>query len=97
MDEPLSPDEVRRLLRAIVATGDGPGLRFTRHAETEMAGERPPMNRLTVRAAVLGGVVEPGEMISGTWRYRIRTQTGTHVVVAFRSESEAVVVTVWRA
>lgn len=43
-----------------------------------------------------GGVVRPGEYEHGTWRYRVETSRVT-VVVAFRSESEIVIVTAWRA
>jgi len=42
-----------------------------------------------------GGVIEPGQLIHGTWRYPVRT-TRICVVVAFRSESELTVVTAWR-
>jgi len=41
------------------------------------------------------GCVEGKDLISGTWRYRIRTPE-VCVVVAFRSETELVVVTAWR-
>jgi hypothetical protein len=43
-----------------------------------------------------GGVVEPGELERGSWRYRVKTNTMC-VVVAFRSEMELVVVTAWRS
>jgi hypothetical protein len=42
-----------------------------------------------------GGVVEPGELENGTWRYRVRTAR-IAVVTAFRSELELRVVTAWR-
>ena len=48
-----------------------------------------------VEAVLGGGVVEPGELEKGTWRYRIRAG-GAYVVVTFRSETMAVVVTTWR-
>jgi len=41
------------------------------------------------------GAVRPGEFENGSWRYRIETQRMTFVV-AFRSETRAVVVTAWR-
>lgn len=42
-----------------------------------------------------GGVCEPAEQVSGTWRYRVRTSR-MYFVVAFRSETELRVVTAWR-
>ncbi|MFN8176359.1 MAG: hypothetical protein U0167_00350 [bacterium] len=41
-----------------------------------------------------GGVVDPGELERGTWRYRVRTKEAT-VVVAFNSDMELAMVTVW--
>ena len=53
--------------------------------------------RTTVDAvnALRGGIVDPGELERGTWRYRVRTARLV-VVVAFRSETDLVVVTGWR-
>jgi hypothetical protein len=42
-----------------------------------------------------GHITEPAEEVNGTWRYRVHTNL-IWVVVAFRSETELVVVTVWR-
>jgi hypothetical protein len=42
-----------------------------------------------------GAVTEPADFERGTWRYRIHTNR-ICVVVAFRSETEIVVVTAWR-
>jgi len=41
------------------------------------------------------GVVEPGELVRSTWRYRVRVRQAV-VVAAFRSECSAAVVTAWR-
>ena len=41
-----------------------------------------------------GGIVEPAEFESGSWRYRVRT--ARMCVVAFRSETELRIVTAWR-
>jgi hypothetical protein len=42
-----------------------------------------------------GGVVRPGELDRGTWRYQVQTGRLT-VVVALRSKDELSVVTAWR-
>jgi len=42
-----------------------------------------------------GGVVEPGELERGSWRYRVR-RSKMYVVITFRSELWTVVVTAWR-
>jgi hypothetical protein len=88
--EPLSPPEVRKLLLRILATGE---VRFTSHALAEMA--KDGVTTQDVEAVLRGGVVEPGELEKGTWRYRLRAG-GVYVVVTFRSETMAVVVTAWR-
>jgi hypothetical protein len=81
MKEPLSAPEVKKLLRDILASGE---VRFTSHALAEMA-----------KDGVSTQDVEPGEQVNATWRYRVRAGA-TFVVVAFRSETAAVVVTAWR-
>lgn len=42
-----------------------------------------------------GGVVGPGEFENGSWRYPVRASRVT-VIVAFRSDTQLVIVTVWR-
>ena len=88
--EPLSAPELRKLLRQILASGE---VRFTSHALAEMA--KDGVTTQDVEAVLRGGVVEPGELEKGTWRYRIRAG-GVYVVVTFRAETMAVVVTAWR-
>ncbi|MEO7327852.1 MAG: DUF4258 domain-containing protein [Minicystis sp.] len=90
MDEPLSPPAVRRLILAILISGE---VRFTSHALDEMA--KDSISRDDVYAVLRGGVVEPGELERGSWRYRVRVAL-TYVVIAFRSESALLVVTAWR-
>ena len=89
MKEPLTAPEVRKLLQRILATGE---VRFTSHALAEM---KDGVTTQDVEAVLRGGVVEPGELVKGTWRYRIRAG-GVYVVVTFRSGTLAVVVTAWR-
>jgi len=48
-----------------------------------------------VQQVVRSGIVEPGELEGGSWRYRVRVGRVV-VVVAFRSDVEIVVVTAWR-
>jgi hypothetical protein len=42
-----------------------------------------------------GGIIEPAEWEAGTWRYRVRAAR-IYVAVAFRSETQLVVITAWR-
>ena len=78
------------MIRTILDAGV---MAFSRHAL-----EEPGKDDLTTVDAVnalRGGVVGPGELERGTWRYRVRTARLV-VVVAFRSETELVVVRGWR-
>ena len=90
MKEPLPPSTVKRLLIAILASGT---LSFTKHAYEEMAKDK--LTEVDVRNTLRGGAVSAGELVSGTWRYRVETRL-IAAVVAFRSETHAVVVTAWR-
>lgn len=90
MKEPLHPSTVKRLLVAILANGL---LAFTTHAQEEMANDN--LTETDVRNTLRAGVVSPGELVNGTWRYRVSTSRMA-AVVAFRAEDHAVVVTAWR-
>lgn len=90
MDEPLTPPAARKLIRSIVAAGN---VVFTRHARDEMA--KDALTEDDIMNTLRGGWVEPGEWENGSWRYRVCTHRIV-AVVAFRSESEQVVVTAWR-
>ena len=68
-------------------------LAFSGHAYVEMAKDN--LTETDVRNALRGGVCRPGELENGSWRYRLETNT-IGVVIAFRSETHAVVVTAWR-
>ena len=88
--EPLDPAAAKTLIRTILDAGT---VSFSRHAL-----EEPGKDDLTTVDAInvlRGGVVSPGELERGSWRYRVRTAR-LLVVVAFRSETEFVVVTGWR-
>jgi hypothetical protein len=88
--EPLSPATVKRLLFELRAAGI---LSFTKHAYEEMAKDN--LTEIDVRNMLRGGTVRPGELVSGTWRYRVETSRMA-AVVTFRSATHAVVVTAWR-
>lgn len=88
--EPLMPADAKRLLRAILADGE---VVFTGHALKEM--EEDGISQADAVGVLRSGVVEPAEFERGSWRYRVRANR-TYVVVAFRSELAAVVVTAWR-
>jgi hypothetical protein len=88
----LSPPEAKRALRN--ASGPGGELAFTTHARREMA--KDGLESTDVTNVLRGGVVEEAEWENGAWRHRVRTQRIV-VVVEFRGEKSAVVVTAWRA
>lgn len=90
MKEPLPPATVKRLLVSLLATGT---LSFTKHVYEEMA--KDDLTEIDVRNTLKGGTVRPGELVSGTWRYRVETRHMA-AVVAFRSAAHAVAVTAWR-
>ncbi len=90
MKEPLPPATVKRLLVELRAAGI---LSFTKHAYEEMAKDN--LTEIDVRNTLRGGTVRPGELVSGTWRYRVETSRMA-AVVTFRSATHAVVVTAWR-
>lgn len=88
--EPFSSTTVKRLLLEIFATGV---ISFTKHAYEEMAKDN--LTEVDVRNTLKGGSPCPGELVSGTWRYRVETQR-IAAVVAFRSTTHAVAITAWR-
>lgn len=90
MIEPLDPGEAKRAIVELLRSGR---VRFTRHAEEELA--KDDMTTVDAINVARGGVVEPAELENGTWRYRVRTEKMT-VVVAFRDESRLVFITAWR-
>jgi len=91
--EPFGPADAKRLILAILVGGT---VAFSKHAELEMADDNlGPIEKIDVINVLRGGVVEPGELEKGSWRYRVRTQR-ISVVVVFRTETALVVVTAWR-
>jgi hypothetical protein len=57
--------------------------------------EKDALSEIDITNVLRGGVVDPAEFETGSWRYRVRTQR-IAVVIAFRSEESLVVVTAWR-
>jgi hypothetical protein len=88
--EPLTPSDAKRFIIRALALGD---VRFTSHALDEMAND--DITQAEALGILRSGVVEPGEFVKSTWRYRVRVQRAV-VVPAFRAECSAVVVTAWR-
>ena len=90
MDEPITPEAAKKLIRQILQTGR---FTYTKHSKDEMLAD--DLTTVDCENVLRGGVVRPGEYEHGTWRYRVETSRVT-VVVAFRSENEIVIVTAWR-
>lgn len=90
MDEPLAPEAARRLIQEILRAGT---FTYSKHAKDEMLAD--DLTTVDCANALRGGIVRPGELERGTWRYRVETNR-IAVVIAFRSERELVVVTAWR-
>ena len=90
MDEPFSGPVAKKLVVAILKSGV---LSFSGHAQAEMKADN--MTEVDVRNTLNAGVFVPVEEVNGTYRYRFDTSRFA-AVVAFRSETHAVVVTAWR-
>jgi len=61
----------------------------------DACGSRSRQAEVDVVNTLRGGRVQPGELVAGTYRYRVETSR-IAVVVAFRSEKWAIVITAWR-
>jgi len=90
MDEPLSNQEAQKLVREILKSGT---VFFTPHAQKAMADD--DLTTVDVENVLRAGWVEMSEYENREWRYRVRTNR-IAVIVAFGSETELTVVTVWR-
>jgi hypothetical protein len=90
VDEPLSNDDAKRLIRALLVAGE---FTLTGHAKRALADDK--LEAGDVLNVLRGGWVEFSEPVGGSWRYRVTTRTMC-VVVEFESETELVVVTAWR-
>jgi len=90
VNEPLSQEAAKRLVREVVATGT---VTFTRHARDEM--RKDSMSETDVINILRGGVCRPAEWEKGAWRYRFETMKFA-VVMELASDTELVVITAWR-
>lgn len=87
----LDANQARKLVRLLLVSGR---LTFSSHARAEMKAD--DLTEVDVVNVARGGqITEAPEEVNGTWRYRLHTAR-IWVVVAFRSETELVVVTAWR-
>ena len=89
-EEPLEPAKARRRILRVLEHGT---VTTSVHAHQEMEADAITYSDCVV--ALRGGIVRPGELERGTWRYRVETSRVV-VVIAFRSESRLMIVTVWR-
>lgn len=92
MNEPLKPTVAKKLIQTILDTKDVV-IPTGGHADEAMKDDNLIVGDII--NVLRGGVVEEGELVKGSWRYRVRTNKIV-VVVCFRSETELRVVTCWR-
>jgi hypothetical protein len=90
LKEPLDPPRAKAQIVSILAGG---AVTFSKHALEEMADD--DLTTVDVAYVLRAGAVDPGELEHGSWRYGVRTQR-IEAIVAFRSETELVVVTAWK-
>ena len=91
MNEPLSEDAVKRIIRERLK--DGRGVYFSAHARRRM--KEGDVGEIDCERILSGGFVEPswnGERRE--WRYKVRAQNGDAVVVAIDDDENVVIVTV---
>ena len=90
LEEPLNPSAAKKLILKVLSDGT---YFLSSHGEEEMAKDKLIIGDII--NVLRGGVVEPGEMIKGSWRYRVRTAK-IFAVVSFVSADSMCVVTAWR-
>lgn len=89
-DSTLAPAAARQRVRSILETGK---VRFSEHSREEMA--KDGLTEVDCINVLRAGVVDPPDLINGSWRYRVRSNVIV-VVIAFRSDTVLSVVTAWR-
>ena len=77
MGEPFSPERAKKLVLQALDSGR---VYFRPHAIRALADDK--FNTVDAERAMRGGVAQPGELVSGEWRYQISTRRLT-VVVTF--------------
>ena len=90
MDELLTSAQVKAILLTAISTGT---LSFSKHALVEMAADG--LTEIDVVNACRGAIVQPGEFVNTSYRYRVETFRMA-AVVAIRAIDHAVVVTPWK-
>jgi len=90
-DEPLKPQEARKLVREILESGEQ-SLFYSGHARLEMDDDE--ISEAEIERA-LRGLVEPAEWEGGQWRYRFHAGN-VWVVVALLDGLKIIVITAWR-
>jgi hypothetical protein len=90
LKEPLSLPDAEKRARWILEHGT---FVVSKHAEQELAKDH--LSSVDAVNILRAGACVSFDLVSGSWRYRFGTAKIT-VVVAFRSETELVVVTAWR-
>ncbi|CAN5678265.1 hypothetical protein BH11MYX1_BH11MYX1_42570 [soil metagenome] len=88
--EPFDPAAAKKTVVTILVTGT---LSFSKHALDEMAKDN--MVEVDAKNALRGGACQLVEFVTSSWRYRFETARYA-VVVAFRAEDHAIVVTAWK-
>lgn len=86
----LDARQARKLLSRLLREGK---TGFSQHARNEM--QNDDLTEPDVVNTLRCGLVGDGELVNGSWRYRVETGR-MGAVVAFLDEAEAVIVTVWR-
>jgi hypothetical protein len=90
VEEPFDPSTAKKLVLKMLSDGT---YFLSSHSEDEMAKDNLIVG--DVINVLRGGVVEPAELINGSWRYRVRTAK-IYAVVCFVSADSMCVVTAWR-
>lgn len=90
MDEPINDADVARLAREVIETGT---VVFTNHAREQM--RKRDLDEVDVTNVLRAGFCDGADFERKSWRYQMHTQK-ICVVIVFRSETKAVIVTAWR-
>lgn len=89
--EPLAPSDAKQLILSIIKKGT---VTYAQPHALERMVERQISMPDCVNV-LRGGIPQPGEYITGSWRYQVCTPK-ICIVVRFESKSELEVVTAWR-
>lgn len=91
----LDKTQARKLIAKIVNQNPS-GVRYSKHAFTEMKDDNLTVNDiLNVIKSPDAKILEDAELEKGSYRYRLQTEK-IMVVIAFDSPTSFVVVTAWR-